>query len=400
MKQKNIVVFGSTGSIGKMTLEVLENFLDEYKILALSANTNLELLKTQIKKFFPKYVIICDKKKCELFLKNDKDFIKKYKLEVLCGEEGLVKVLDISDDKIDFAMICVVGAIGLKSIYKCLQKGIKIALANKEPIVIAGEFLMKEAKKHNNFIFPVDSEHSAIFQCLLGENKDTIRRLIITASGGPFYKYNLNELEYVSVTDALSHPRWKMGEKITIDSATLMNKGFEVIEAHYLFDIPQEKIEVIIHPESIVHSMVEFNDGSIKAQLCEPDMKIPIQYSMTYPNRKNKILNENTSFCEKNFIDFQKLKQINFEAIDYNNPKYICLKLAVESLKKGSDYLTVLNSANEVLVEMFLRNKIKFLDISKSLIKILKKHKPIKLKSVDEVIELDKKTKKDIYSFI
>jgi 1-deoxy-D-xylulose-5-phosphate reductoisomerase len=392
MNKKNIVVFGSTGSIGKMTLEVIENYPEQFSALALSTNSNIELLFEQIQKFKPKYVSISNIKKFNEFTTSYADMIKKYQLEVFCGDDGLLKILDCAE-KIDLVLVAVVGAIGLQSIYKAIKKGFKVAVANKEPIVIAGEFLTAEAKKQNNFIFPVDSEHSAIFQCLIGENSDEVKRVILTASGGPFYKYSIDELKNVSVKQALAHPRWKMGKKITIDSATLMNKGFEIIEAHYLFNMPQEKIEVIIHPESIVHSMVEFVDGSIKAHLGQPDMKIPIQYALTYPNRQSKTLNSQSS---SNFLNFGQLKQLNFSEVDFTNIKFQCLKLAIECLKKGNDYLVILNAANEILVEKFLNEKIEFLDIPKKLNEYLEKHSKIKINSIDEILELDKKTRIDL----
>ncbi len=379
---KNIVILGSTGSIGKMTLEVLDH-LKEYRVLGLAANGNTELLKSQILKCKPKFVAISDEKKYSEFLKTEKFFIEQNDVTIFGGEAGLVDILDI--DGIDFILVAVVGAIGLLSISKAIQRGLKVAVANKEPLVIAGEFLMQECKKHSTQIIPVDSEHSAIFQCLLGENRSEVKRIILTASGGPFYNKSCYDLKNVTVEEALAHPRWKMGRKITIDSATMMNKGFEVIEAHYLFGMPAENIDVIIHRESVIHSMVEFIDGSVKAHLGETDMKIPIQFALTYPKR---VLASNERF------DFAKLKSLNFEDVDF--AKFKCLKLAYECLKNGQDYHVVLNAANEVLVEKFLNEEIRFLDIQNKLNEILVKHKSQKLNDIYDVIALDKETRKKV----
>ena len=375
-KNKNVVILGSTGSIGKMTLEVIDN-IGGYNVLALSTNKNIDLFKHQITKYHPKYVVISDDKEYEKFLKSERDFIARNKIIVFGGDDGLCDVLDCG--KIDFVMASIVGAAGLRPIYKALQKGYKVAVANKEPLVIAGDILMKEAHKNKTKIFPVDSEHSAIFQCLLGENVDEVKRILLTASGGPFYRYKKDALKHVTVEEALAHPRWKMGRKITIDSATLMNKGFEVIEAHYLFDMPIDKIEVLIHPESIIHSMVEFVDGSVKAHLGKTDMKIPIQFSFTYPERLT---------IPDTKLDFARLKSLNFEAVDFE--KFPCLGLAFDAIKAGDGYPVVLNAVDEILVDKFLNGKIGFTDIQKGLKKALDSFKPVKIKNIDDVLALDR----------
>lgn len=376
---QNLVILGSTGSIGKMTLEVIDR-IGGYNVLGLSTNKSIGVLLEQIKKYKPKMVAISDEKECKNFCENHRDLIKKYKLEIFSGDDGLCSILDA--ENIDFVMASVVGAIGLKPIFKALKKGCRVAVANKEPIVIAGDILMAEAKKHGNCIFPVDSEHSAIYQCLLGEKIDEVNKIILTASGGPFYRYKSSDLKNVTVDQALAHPRWKMGRKITIDSATLMNKGFEVIEAHHLFNMPVDKIDVIIHPESIVHSMVEFVDGSVKAHLGKTDMTIPIQFAFTYPDRKN---------IENMSLNFAKLAQLNFEEVDYR--KFPCLKLAFDCVKAGNGYPVVLNSANEILVEKFLKQQIKFTDISEKLMRILDEFKPVKIETLEDVLDLDERVR-------
>lgn len=343
---KKISILGSTGSIGTQTLEVVKS-LGNIKVEGLSTNENIDLLEEQIKVYKPKKVAV----------KNEKfAYILKHRLnndvEVLSGMDGLIEIATLSD--IDIVVTSVVGNVGLLPTLKAIQAGKDIALANKETLVTAGKLIMSEASRYGINIYPVDSEHSAIFQSLQGNYQNKINKIYLTASGGPFRKKTLNMLKEVTVEDALNHPNWTMGKKITIDSATMMNKGLEVIEAKWLFDVKLEQIKILVHPQSIIHSMIEYEDGAVIAQLGEADMKIPIQYALTYPDRiKN-------NFPKINFFEKNKLE---FEEADIK--KFPCINLAYEAMKIGGDMPAVLNSANEAAVEMFLNNKIKFLDIPK-----------------------------------
>jgi len=339
---KRIAILGSTGSIGKNAIEVILNFPNRFKVTYLAVNKNIKLLLEQVKLLKPKGVVIFDKEKAEEF----SNFVNG-EVEVLSGEEGLLEV--VSRDDVDIVLNSLVGFSGLKPTIKAIESKKRIALANKETLVVAGEIITKLLRENNVELIPVDSEHNAIFQCLVGEKISDINRIILTASGGPFLYKNKAELENVTVEEALKHPNWKMGSKITIDSATLMNKGLEVIEAHWIFGLPVDRIKVVIHPQSVIHSMVEFIDGSIKAQLGVPDMKIPIQYALTYPERKHANYGQ---------VDFVKLGQMTFLEPDLD--KFECLKIAYEVAKLGGTYPTVLNAANEVAVEAFLNRKIKF----------------------------------------
>lgn len=343
---KKITILGSTGSIGTQSLEVIRD-LKDIEVVALSTNVNIDLLEKQIKEFHPKCVVVMDEKKA---------YELKHRLhsntEVLAGLHGLIDIATLPE--IDIVLTSVVGNIGLLPTIKAIQAGKDIALANKETLVTAGKLVMNEAIKYGVKIYPVDSEHSAIFQSLQGNAHNKISKLYLTASGGPFRKKTLEELKTVTVDEALNHPNWSMGKKITIDSATMMNKGLEVIEAKWLFDVEASDIHILVHPQSIVHSMVEYEDGAVIAQLGEPDMKVPIQYALTYPNR---VANH---FPKINFFERNKLE---FEKPD--TTKFTCINLAYDALQVGGDMPAVLNSANEAAVELFLSRKIKFLDISK-----------------------------------
>lgn len=331
---KKISLFGSTGSIGCNSLSVADSLISngyDISIKYLTTNTNIDILASQIRKFSPAGVVIQDNKSYDEF-RSKYDFKG---LEILSGKAGLIEIAGRDDH--DFVINAIVGFSGLEPTVKAIQSNKDIALANKETLVVAGKIITTLTKEHNTKIFPIDSEHSAILQCLEGEDRNNIQRLILTASGGPFLHKTSEEMKYTSVEDALSHPNWKMGKKITIDSATMMNKGLEIIEAKWLFDIDGGKIDVIIHPESIIHSMVEFVDGSIKAQMGVPDMKIPIQYSITYPGRI-------TSGYPK--MDFNKFNRLRFEEPDFE--KFKCLKIAYEVLSKEGTYPAVMNAANEL----------------------------------------------------
>lgn len=370
---KKITLLGSTGSIGTQALEVLD-YLDEYEVLALAAGKNVRLLCTQIEKYRPKRVCIQKQEDVQL-VKS-----KFPQVEVLWGLDGLMELC--SDTQNDIILVATSGKIGLKPTLRAIENKINIALANKETLVMAGEIVMKKAKENNVKILPVDSEHSAILQCLSDKNNDPYK-LIITASGGPFLNKTREEMGKSNALEALKHPRWHMGRKITIDSATLMNKGLEVIEAHYLFNMDYKNIKVVIHPQSLVHSFVEFIDGSMLAQVGFPSMHIPIQYALTYPKRHKGIKTDGFSLFGQT---------MTFEKPDLD--KFRCLKMAYEAGLDGTSSLVVLNAANEVAVNNFLEGKIHFLDIEKTVEKALLEHNTIKNLTIDEILELDLETRK------
>lgn len=371
---KKISILGSTGSIGTQTLDVVRKNPDKFKVVAISANSSVDLLLEQIIEFKPKYVAVYD----EASAKNLKERIPSHiNIEVLSGMEGLKTISSL--DEIDVLLTAIVGMIGLVPTLCAIRNGKAIALANKETLVTAGKLVMGEAKKYNVDILPVDSEHSAIFQCLNGEKNKNIDKIILTASGGPFRGKSKEELLNVTKNEALKHPNWSMGRKISIDSSTLMNKGLEVIEAKWLFDVDYKDIDVVVHPQSIIHSMVQFNDSSIIAQMGCPDMRLPIQYALTYPDR---MLND----FER--LDFAKFSKFTFEKPDLET--FPCLKLAFDCLKMGGTYCTVLNAANEVLVNEFLEDKIGFYDIPYYIEKTLQAHNSIEDPTLEEILEVDR----------
>ncbi len=372
-KMKNISILGSTGSIGTQALEVIRKNKDKFKVIALAVNTNIQMLLEQIKEFKPKVVAVYDEKKA----KELRELISKdLKIEILSGMEGLITISSL--DEIDILLTAIVGMIGLRPTLEGIKKGKTIALANKETLVTAGSLVMETAKKQSVSILPVDSEHSAIFQCLNGENKKNVEKIILTASGGPFRGKSKDELMHVTKNEALKHPNWNMGRKISIDSATLMNKGLEVIEAKWLFDIAVENIDVVVHPQSIIHSMVQFIDGSVMAQLGNPDMKLPIQYAFSYPDRV--------------YNDYERLDLAKISSLTFQTPDKItfpCLRLAYDALKLGGTYPTALNGANEILVSEFLKDHIQFYDIAFYIEKVLEKHIVIKNPTLEEILEID-----------
>lgn len=372
---KNIAILGSTGSIGRSSLEVIEHFPTEFNVTYLTANKNIELLLKQVSKFHPRGVGVLDLNTAAAFGKMVNGAI-----EVFAGEEGLLQIVTRED--VDVVVSSLVGFAGLKPTVKAIQHGKHIALANKETLVAAGEIVINLVRRHGVNLLPIDSEHSAILQCLVGEDRANIARLILTASGGPFLNKERSEFGDIVVAEALNHPNWKMGDKITIDSATLMNKGLEVIEAHWLFGLPPEKIEVVIHPQSIIHSMVEFIDGSVKAQLGVPDMKIPIQYALLYPNRAP---------SDYQRIDFATLHALTFCQPDLE--KFECLALAFRALKMGGTAPAVLNAANEVAVERFLQGRIRFSDIPVLIRETLEQHNTKQHPTLEEIIEVDRATR-------
>lgn len=345
---KNISIIGATGSIGTQTLDVIRNDSENLKLVCASANTNFEKMIEIVDEFKPEMVVMTDAYSYSKVLDYCKE--KDIKTIVKCGYEALNEVA--SYEKCNIVVTSIVGMIGLIPTLKAIKSGKDIALANKETLVVGGEIVMKEAKKYGVKILPVDSEHGAIFQSLQGNKYEDINKILLTASGGPFRGKNMDELKNVKVQDALNHPKWKMGKKITIDSSTLMNKGLEVIEAHWLFNADYDAIQVLVHPQSIVHSMVEYKDGSVIAQLGPTDMRLPIQYALNYPERKKKVVKP---------LDFYTTPDLHFEKPDFNTFK--CLKLAYEAGKAGGLMPTILNSANEYAVNLFLDGKIKFIEI-------------------------------------
>jgi len=357
---KKIAVLGSTGSIGRKALDVIRALPDELKVVALAGNKNLELLERQISEFQPK--MFCSSVKPDI----------SYRGEFLSAEEIA------SHPDVDLVIVATAGKAGLSPTLAALQAGKTVALASKEVLVMAGEIIVREASLHQAQILPIDSEHSAIWQCLQGEENKP-QRLFLTASGGPFYHYSQPQLTEVTPEQALQHPVWKMGKKVTIDSATLMNKGLEVIEAHWLFSFPFDSIEILIHPQSIVHSMVEFMDGSLKAQLSWPDMRLPIQYALSYPRRWS-----NSGLPR---LNWSKINSLNFEPVDYD--RLPCLKLAVDAGKSGGTYPAVLCAADEAAVELFLSHKIGFTDIAKIVQKTLEQHRNISQPSLEEILAAD-----------
>lgn len=377
---RKISILGATGSIGTQTLDVIRKSSEELKLIGVTANTSIEKVIEIIEEFTPSYVAMMDSRSASVIKNYCKEHNKT--IEVLVGMEGLNKIASL--DEIDIVVTSVVGMIGLEPTMKAIEAKKDIALANKETLVVAGEIVMKAAKENNVNVFPVDSEHSAIFQSLRGNDIKTLRKVILTASGGPFRGKTIEELKAVEVEDALKHPKWNMGRKISIDSATLMNKGLEVIEAHWLFDCDYDNIQVVVHPQSIVHSMVEYNDGSIIAQLGAQDMRLPIQYALNYEKRETLIADT---------IDFYEISKLTFEKPDAETFK--ALNLSFKAGKMGGLMPTILNGANEAAVELFLNKKIKFLQISdiiENCMEVFETETKNEL-TLENIIDLDKKVK-------
>jgi len=370
---KNIGILGSTGSVGSQSLDVIDNHKDKFNVKFLAANSNVNSLINQTEKFKPEFICIYDKSK----YKQLKDKVNTTK--VLSGHEGLMELCELSN--IDIILNSIVGYGGLKPTLKIIESGTDIALSNKESIVQAGHLVMNLAKLKNVNIFPVDSEHSAIWQCLVGEKKSTIKKIILTASGGPFRNFPKDKFSKISVNHALNHPNWKMGKKITIDSATMMNKGFEMIEAFWLFGINPKNIEIVVHPQSIIHSMVEFVDGSIKAQLSNPDMRMPIQYAFSYPDR-----------YELNDLEFdiKKFSKLDIEPLNMN--KFKCVKLSFDAINKGGSYPVILNVSNDIAVNLFLNEKILFTQIPKIIDECMRHHSYVNSPKLSDILSLTKWT--------
>ena len=378
---KNISILGATGSIGTQTLDVIRNSNNEINLVGISANSSVSKIIEIINEFKPKYVAMMERESAEVIKNYCTE--NNFNIEVYSGIEGLEKIASL--DEIEMVVTSVVGMIGLKPTLKAIEAGKDIALANKETLVVAGELVMKKAKEHGVEILPVDSEHSAIFQSLNGYTEKDVSKIILTASGGPFRGKDVEYLKNVTVDDALKHPKWNMGQKISIDSATLMNKGLEVIEAHFLFNCPYEDIEVVVHPQSIIHSMVEYNDASVIAQLGSTDMKLPIQYAINKKERKNAVAKR---------LNFYEIGNLTFEKPDLET--FRCLKLAYKVGMEGGLAPCILNGANEEAVALLLERKIKFLDIPKIIEEALEVFKGEKNKEVnlENVINLDNEVRK------
>lgn len=376
---KKIALLGSTGSIGTQTLDVVRHYPDDFQVTALAASSNIARLEEQIREFHPKMAVVFNETKAMELKHNIQDL----DVEVLSGMDGLLAAA--TEPSADIVLTAVVGMIGIRPTIAAIEAGKDIALANKETLVTAGHLIMPLAKEKGVKILPVDSEHSAIFQCLQGENRGQIHKILLTASGGPFRTRTLEQMKNVQVEDALKHPNWVMGRKITIDSATMVNKGLEVIEARWLFDVDLDQIQVVVHPESVIHSAVEFEDSAVIAQLGTPDMRLPIQYALFYPDRKP---------LGGEWLDLFKLGTLHFE--QPNLEVFKGLQFAYDALKIGGSMPTVFNAANEMAVAKFLDRKIKFLDIPEIIGEAMEKHTAIISPSLEEILETEKAT----YEFI
>lgn len=377
---KKIAILGSTGSIGTQTLEVVRENKD-MEVLGLAAGNNIKLLEEQIREFKPRLVAVWKEEKAKELRENIKDL----DVKVVSGMEGLIEIAVIEESEI--LVTAIVGMIGIRPTIEAIKAGKDIALANKETLVTAGHIIMPLAKEHHVAILPVDSEHSAIFQSLQGNQRSALHKILLTASGGPFRGRRRDELVNIQVEDALKHPNWEMGRKITIDSSTLVNKGLEVIEAKWLFDVDIDQIEVVVHPQSIIHSMVEYVDGAIIAELGTPDMKLPIQYALYYPERR---------FLPGERVDFARLSQLTFEKPDMET--FYGLRLAFEAGKAGGSLPTVFNAANELAVSKFLNRKIGYLQIPEIIETCMKNHKNILNPTVDEILETEQAVYEQIES--
>ncbi|MBD5465595.1 MAG: 1-deoxy-D-xylulose-5-phosphate reductoisomerase [Lachnospiraceae bacterium] len=376
---KKIAVLGSTGSIGTQTLQIAREQKENIQIIALAAGKNAAKMEEQIREFSPSYAVMWTEEAARDLAARVKDL----PVEILTGMEGLLQIVTLP--KVDTVVTAMVGMIGIRPTIAAMEAGKAIALANKETLVTAGHLIMPLSKKLGIPILPVDSEHSAIFQSLNGEPKGRVANILLTASGGPFRGRKKEELQEIQVEDALKHPNWSMGQKITIDSATMVNKGLEVMEAGWLFDVTAEQIKVVVHPQSIIHSMVEYVDGAVIAQLGVPDMKLPIQYALFYPDRLSR---------KEETLDFYKLKELTFEEPDLST--FTGLKLAFEAFRAGGSMPTVYNAANEKAVSLFLNRKIRFLEISEIIGEAMSRHTKIENPSLEEILA----TEAECYEFI
>jgi 1-deoxy-D-xylulose-5-phosphate reductoisomerase len=374
---KNISVLGSTGSIGRSSLEVIEKLSHRFNVVGLVAGRNAQLIEKQIERFRPKIVSVEKKEDAE----NLRRKFKGESIQVTFAQEGAEEVASFSEN--DIVISAITGIDGLRPTLAAVQKGKRIALANKESMVVAGPLIQDSIRKFGAQLVPVDSEHSGVFQCLAREEMENVKKVALTASGGPFFLKSPSEMNNISVEEALNHPRWKMGKKVTIDSATLMNKGLELIEAHWLFGLEPQQLGILIHPQSIVHSLVEMSDGSVLAQLSPTDMKIPIQYALTYPEREDSLLPS---------LDLSEIKALEFYEVD--TEKFPIIKLARLALKEGESFPIALNAANEVVVSAFLEQRIKFMDISEILKGIVENHQKRKVRSLEDIFDVDRETRR------
>ncbi|MFC4184568.1 1-deoxy-D-xylulose-5-phosphate reductoisomerase [Saccharococcus thermophilus] len=380
---KYISILGASGSIGTQTLDVIRSHPDEFQLAAASIGKNVDMARAIIEEFAPRLVAVADR---DAYDKLRSEYAGKIK--IIYGEEGLIEAAVFP--KTNIVVTAVVGSVGLVPTLKAIEAGKTIALANKETLVTAGHIVTEAAKKQGVPLLPVDSEHSAIFQCLQGEKREHIEKIILTASGGSFRDKTREELKHVTVEEALRHPNWSMGAKITIDSATMMNKGLEVIEAHWLFALPYEQIDVLLHRESVIHSLIQFRDTSIIAQLGTPDMRVPIQYALTYPKR--------LPLNSVKPLDLAEISTLHFERIDF--ARYRCLHLAYEAGKRGGSLPTVLNAANEEAVAAFLAGRIEFLAIEECIERALERHEFVQKPSLEEIRQIDAETRKYVQSLL
>lgn len=383
MTQKKVAIIGSTGSIGRQALEVIEHHKDKLCVEVLTANKQADLLIEQALKFDPNAVVIADKSQYQ----KVKEALSSTDIKVFAGQEALEDIVQM--ETIDIVLTAIVGFAGLRPTIKAIEAKKPIALSNKETLVVGGELITKLSIENSVPIIPVDSEHSAIFQCLAGEFYNPIEKIILTASGGPFLGKTKDELNNITPKQALNHPNWVMGNKVTIDSATLMNKGLEVIEAKWLFDLSVDKIEAVIHPQSVIHSMVEFEDGSVKAQMGLADMRLPIQYALTYPERLK------TNFPKFNILDFP-----NLSFLKPDMETFPCLGLAYQAIQKGGNMPTIMNAANEIAVEAFLRGGIGFLEIPEIIANAMSKYNFIAKANVNDFFETDKEVREELSSML
>ncbi|QXJ37356.1 1-deoxy-D-xylulose 5-phosphate reductoisomerase [Parageobacillus caldoxylosilyticus] len=379
---KYISILGASGSIGTQTLDIIRSHPDEFRLAAVSIGKNVDMARAMIEEFAPRLVAVADR---DAYDKLRSEYAGKVK--IIYGEEGLIEAAVFPET--DIVVTAVVGSVGLVPTLKAIEAGKTIALANKETLVTAGHIVTEEAKKRGVSLLPVDSEHSAIFQCLQGEKREQVEKIILTASGGSFRDKTREELKHVTVEEALRHPNWSMGAKVTIDSATMMNKGLEVIEAHWLFELPYEQIDVLLHRESVIHSLVQFRDTSVIAQLGTPDMHVPIQYALSYPERLP---------LSAKPLDLAQIGTLNFKRMDLE--RYRCLRFAYEAGKAGGSLPTVLNAANEEAVAAFLAGRIAFLDIEEYIERALEWHEMIKEPSLEEIRRIDAETRKYVQSLL
>ncbi len=363
---KKVIILGSTGSIGTQTLKVIEELKDEFKVVGLACGSNLALLEEQILKFQPQKVCVYDEK---IVCPN----------HYLRGIEGLNQLCELDAD---IVVVAIPSSLAIKPTIKAIQTGKVIALATKEVLVAGGELITELCKKYKTKMIPIDSEHNAIYQCLKGESIESVSRLILTASGGPFLHFSKERLDHITVEQALCHPNWTMGKKVTIDSSTLMNKALELIEAHWLFNMPVDKIEVVVHPQSVIHSMVEFFDGSIIAQASKPSMMIPIHVALCDPVR-----------IKRDFVPFPLTHEHRLEFFPVDHHRFPCLKMGIEALKVGKSAPCYMNKVNELLVELFLQKRINWITISRCLIELIEKHQPVEVDSYQGIVEVEKEAK-------